>query len=69
MRSTLGRRLLSLAPRDRMWWAPDHFLVECAGSHRRMLLKGIIDEIRASAALGRLLSLPVTVARSQLLIA
>ena len=69
VRSTLGRRLLSLAPRDRTWWVPDHFHVECAGALRRMLLKGVIDEVRANAALGRLLSLPVTVARSQLLIA
>lgn len=34
-----------------------------------MLLRGVIDEVRASAGLDRLLSLPVTVARSQLLIA
>jgi predicted nucleic acid-binding protein len=69
VRSALGRRLLALAPRDRTWWVPDHFHVECAGALRRMLLKGVIDEVRASAAVGRLLSLPVTVARSQLLIA
>jgi predicted nucleic acid-binding protein len=69
VRSTLGRRLLALAPRDHRWWVPDHFHIECAGALRRMLLKGIIDEPRAAAALTRLLSLPVTVARSQLLIA
>jgi hypothetical protein len=34
-----------------------------------MLLKGVIDEVRATAALGRLLSLPVTVVRNQLLLA
>ena len=67
--STLGRRLLALAPRDRAWSVPDHFHVECAGAVRRMLLKGLIDEARASAVLARLLSLPVTVSRSNLLIA
>lgn len=34
-----------------------------------MLLRGLIDEARASAAVARLLSLPVTVARSNPLIA
>lgn len=68
-RSTLGRRLLALAPRDRSWWVPDHFHVECAGAVRCMLLKAMIDEARASTALARLLSLPVTVSRSSLLIA
>jgi predicted nucleic acid-binding protein len=68
-RTTLGRRLLALAPRDRRWWVPDHFHVESAGALRRMLLNGLIDQTRADTALTRLLSLPVTVARSQLLIA
>ncbi len=69
VRSTLGRRLLRLAPRDRRWWVPDHFHIECAGALRRMLLTGVIDETRATAALARLLSLPVTVVRSERLLA
>ena len=67
--STLGRRLLTLAPLERTWWVPDHFHLECAGALRRLLLKGVINEVRASTALARLLSLPVTVVRSQLLVA
>ena len=66
--STLGRRL-SFASRDRAWWVPDHFHVECAGAERRMLLRALIDEARASPAIARLLSLPVTVARSNPVIA
>ena len=69
VRSALGRRLLALAPHDRAWWVPDHFHVEAAGALRRMLLKNLIDESRANEALARLLALPVTVTRSQPLIA
>jgi predicted nucleic acid-binding protein len=47
---------------------PDHFHVETAGAVRRMLLRGIIDESRATAALVRLHRLPVMVARSEPLI-
>ena len=68
VRTSLGRRLLALAPRDRSWWVPDHFHVEAAGAVRRMLLNAFIDEERAAGALGRLLTLPVTIARSQPLI-
>jgi predicted nucleic acid-binding protein len=68
VRSTLGRRLLALAPRDRTWWVPDHFHVQTAGAVRRMLLRGIVDESRATAALVRLHRLPVMVARSEPLI-
>jgi predicted nucleic acid-binding protein len=68
MRSALGRRLLSLAPRDRQWWVPDHFDVEAAGAVRRMLLRGVIDETRATSAIERLLTLRVVVSRSQPLI-
>lgn len=69
VRTSLGRRLLAVAPRDRTWWAPDHFHVETAGAIRRMLLNGLIDATRADTALDRLLALPVTVNRSQPLIA
>lgn len=68
-RTTLGRRLLALVPRDRTWWVPDHFHIETAGALRRMLLSGSIDEARASAALDRLLRLPASVARSVPLLA
>ena len=60
--TSTGRRLLALTPRDRAWWAPDHFHVEAAGALRRMLLKGLITEDRADAALHRLLRLPIRVA-------
>ena len=69
VRTSLGRSLLALAPRDRRWWVPDHFHVEAAGAVRRMLLKGLIDEPRATDALDRLLALPVAVSRSRPLIA
>ena len=64
-RTAVGRSLLALAPRGRVWWVPDHFHVEAAGAVRRMLLKGLIDEQRASSALERLLALPVKVNRSR----
>lgn len=67
-RTSLGQRLLALAPRDRTWWAPDLFHVETAGAIRRMRLNGLIDEVRATHALERLLALPVTVARSRPLV-
>ena len=50
-RSTLGRRLLALAPCDRTWWVPDHFHVETAGAVRRMLMGNVIDDARATAAI------------------
>lgn len=68
VRTTIGRRLLALAPRDRTWWVPDHFHVEAAGAIRRMLNNELIDQPRATAALDRLLALPVTISRSQPLI-
>jgi predicted nucleic acid-binding protein len=69
VRTTIGRRLLALVPRDRTWWVPDHFHVETAGAIRRMLNNELVDVTRANAALERLLTLPVTVSRSQPLIA
>ncbi len=63
-RTAVGRRLLALAPRDREWWVPDHFHIEVAGALRRMLLRGLIDEARATSALTRVLRLPASVARS-----
>ena len=48
---------------------PDHFHVEAAGAIRRLLIRGLIDDVRAATALDRLLSLPVTVSRSEPLIA
>jgi predicted nucleic acid-binding protein len=68
VRSTLGRRLLALAPRGRTWWVPDHFHVETAGAVRRMLLGNVIDETRAAEAMTRLHRLPAMVARSHPLI-
>ena len=52
-------------PRDRTWWAPDHLHLEAAGAVRRMELRGLITDARARSALDRLLSQPVTVARSR----
>jgi len=69
VRTTIGRRLLALVPRDRTWWVPDHFHVETAGAIRRMLNNELVDVTRANAALEQLLTLPVTVSRSQPLIA
>lgn len=69
VRTTIGRRLLALVPRDRTWWVPDHFRVETAGAIRRMLNNELVDVTRANAALEQLLTLPVTVSRSQPLIA
>ena len=43
---------------------PDHFHIECTGALRRMVLRGVIDEARATASLERLLSLPVQIART-----
>ena len=68
VRTSLGRSLLALAPRDRKWWVPDHFHIEAVGAVRRMLLKGLIDEARAARAVDSLLTLPVTVSRSRPLI-
>jgi predicted nucleic acid-binding protein len=67
-RTALGRRLLALVPRDRTWWAPDHFHLEAAGALRRMKLRGLITEMRARGALDHLLSMPITEARSRPLI-
>jgi len=68
VRTSLGRSLLALAPRDRKWWVPDHFHIEAVGAVRRMLLKGLIDEARAARAVDSLLTLPVTVSRNRPLI-
>lgn len=51
VRTTLGRCLLALVPRDRSWWVPDHFHVEAAGAIRRVFLNGLIDATRACGSL------------------
>lgn len=67
--TSLGRRLLALTPRERTWWAPDHFHVEAASAIRRMAMKGLISSDRADTALGRLLRLPIHIAAGRPLIA
>ena len=47
---------------------PDHFHIEAVGAVRQMLLKGLIDEGRATRAVNSLLALPATVSRSRPLI-
>jgi predicted nucleic acid-binding protein len=64
-----GKRLLALTPRNRIWWAPDHFHVEATGALRRMLMKDLITEDRAEVALRRLLRLPIHIAAGRPLIA
>jgi predicted nucleic acid-binding protein len=63
-----GKRLLALTPRNRIWWAPDHFHVEATGALRRMLMKDLITEDRAEVALRRLLRLPIHIASGRPLI-
>jgi predicted nucleic acid-binding protein len=49
-----GRRLLALTPRNRTWWAPDHFHVEATGAIRRRLMKGLIRGDRKLAGAPKL---------------
>jgi len=65
VRTSLGRSLLALAPRDRRWWVPDHFHIEAGGVQVANASQGFVDEGRATRAVDSLLMLPVTVCRSR----